>query len=64
MKQTTKTKAEKLHDVYVYCKENFEPSNTFFDDEGSIENENEKRFFRVINEFFLQEKQREYLNNR
>lgn len=58
------TKAEKLHNVYVYCKENFKPGHTLFEDEASIKDENELRFFRVINEFFLQEKQREYLNDR
>lgn len=59
-----KTKAEKLHEVYVYCKENFKPSDTFLWDEASIEDENERRFFKVIHEFFLQERQREYLNRR
>ncbi|MBD5403008.1 hypothetical protein HDR58_09490 [bacterium] len=62
MKQITKS--EKLHSVYVYCKENFKPSDTLFEDEASIKDENELRFFRVIHEFFLQERQREYLNNR
>ena len=62
MKQTTKS--EKLHNVYVYCKEDFKPSDRLFEDEASISDENELRFFRVIHEFFLQERQREYLNHR
>ena len=57
-------KSEKLHNVYVYCKENFKPSDKLFEDEASIGDENERRFFRMIHEFFLQERQREYLNGR
>lgn len=62
MKQATKS--EKLHDVYVYCKENFKPGHKLFEDEADIKDESELRFFRVLNEFFLQERQREYLNNK
>lgn len=62
MKQATKS--EKLHEAYVYCKENFKPSDKLFEDEADIKDENELRFFRVLHEFFLQERQREYLNNR
>ena len=48
---------ERIHELYLECKEVFEPSARLADEVFCIEDEEERQFYNLLHTFFLQKKQ-------
>lgn len=51
--------AQEIHKVYEQCKKVFEPSLDLSDEYSKLEDNDEKEFFVKMQDFFIQQKQRE-----
>lgn len=51
----------KMHQAYLLCKEIFEPQKTFVNNRVQFDSEEELFFCHMVNEFFLQQKQKEII---
>lgn len=54
---------QEIHRLYKECEKVFEPSLSIERAIGDIEDEDEKEFFVMVSEFFLQKKQKALLEN-
>lgn len=52
-------KSSEIHEVYEQCKEIFAPSTDLFDEVSNISDKDEKMFYEILTNFFLQQKQKE-----
>ena len=55
-------KTEQIHKLYVQCKETFVPTLSLLNESSNIYDEEELEFFRVVSDFFLQQKQKKIIN--
>lgn len=53
---------QKIHKAYLMCKETFDPREMPVHDEIEIEDEEELNFYHIVSDFFLQQKQKEVIN--
>lgn len=61
-KKITK-KTKEIHKMYEECQKVFEPSAELLDEISNIENETEKLFYITLCDFFMQQKQKELIEN-
>ena len=60
MAKTEKTK--EIHEAYENCKKVFEPSFALSEEVNNISDIEEKNFYILLHDFFLQQKQKESIN--
>ena len=56
-------KTEKIHEVYVQCKEVFEPSLELQDEFFNIQDEEERMFYELLANFFMQQRQKQLVRD-
>lgn len=52
-------KTDEIHEVYLQCKEIFEPSLELQDEFFNIQDNEERMFYEVLANFFMQRRQKE-----
>lgn len=52
-------KTEEIHEVYLQCKKIFEPSLELQDEIFNIQGNEEKMFYELLTNFFMQRRQKE-----
>ncbi|MCD7715845.1 MAG: hypothetical protein LUI39_05275 [Lachnospiraceae bacterium] len=58
----TNTAEKRIHDAYLQCKNTFDPGDALINDAVTIKNEEENLFYRLVSDFFIQQKQKEIIN--
>lgn len=61
MKRRVTRKTKQIHKIYKECQKAFEPSHGFLEELKNIDDEEEELFYRMMCDFFLQQKQRELI---
>lgn len=54
-------KTTEIHKAYQMCRETFAPSVELLDESTNITNNEELRFYRMVSDFFMQQKQKEII---
>lgn len=57
----TKNKAEQIHEAFLKCKEVFTPSMAVADAVFDINDDEERQFYNMVYQFFLQKRQKELI---
>ncbi len=55
--------SQSIHEVYMDAQKVFEPSRDLLKQTKNIKDEEELRFYRVMTDFFIQQKQKEVIND-
>ena len=58
------SKTKEIHEIYVKCKEIFEPSVSLLDEIENIPDKEEKLFYELLTNHFLKQKQKKIVENR
>lgn len=53
---------KRIHEAYLMCQETFAPNATLLNDSIKIDDDEEALFCRLVSDFFLQQKQKEFLS--
>lgn len=57
-------KTVEIHEVYEQCKKVFNPSLDLLDELGNIEDKDEKMFYHLMTNFFMQKKQKQMIEDK
>ncbi len=53
---------QRIHEAYLQCRETFAPEMVFLNDKINIRDEEEKLFYRMLKDFFIQQRQKEIID--
>ena len=51
----------KIHEAYQMCQKTFSPSIELLDESTNITDDEELHFYRIVSDFFMQQKQKEII---